>query len=85
VQLSLLRSESLSSKCAKLQIVATIEITLQDHSIIACLHHIYCIWVLFFTHIPLMVNRTFNTTPMEKLQQHPLLFKTNRIDRMFFL
>jgi len=58
---------------------ATIESTCCDHSIIACLHHIYM--VLFFTHIPFVVNRTFNATPAERLQQH-LLFSTNRT---FFL
>jgi len=32
------------------------------------------------------VNRTFNATPTERLQQHPLLFTTNHtIDRTFFL
>jgi len=25
--------------------------------------------VLFFTHIPFMVNHTFNATPLERLQQ----------------
>ena len=28
-----------------------------------------CIWVLFFAHIPFVVNRTFNATPAERLQQ----------------
>jgi len=28
------------------------------------------IWVLFFEHIPFVVNRTFNATPTERLQQH---------------
>jgi len=31
-----------------------------DHSIIAFLHHIYIL--LFFVHIPFVVNHTFNTT-----------------------
>jgi len=26
-------------------------------------------WVLFFAHIPFMVNHTFNATPTERLQQ----------------
>jgi len=26
------------------------------------------IWVLFFAHIPFVVNRTFNATPTERLQ-----------------
>ena len=36
-------------------------------------------------HIPFVVNHTFNATPVERLQQHPLLFTTNRTDRTFFL
>jgi len=47
---------------------ATIEITCRDHSIIACSRHIYM--VLFFAHIPFVVNRTFNATPTERLQQY---------------
>ena len=42
------------------------------------------IWVLFFVHIQFVVNRTFNATPLERLQQHPLLFTMNCSDRMFF-
>jgi len=41
--------------------------------------------VLFFTHIQFVVNHTFNTTPPEMLQQHPLLFTTNRTNRTFFV
>ena len=40
--------------------------------------------VLFFRHIRFVVNNTFNATPPERLQQHPLLFTTNRTDRTFF-
>ena len=44
------------------------------------------IWMmLFFTHIPLVGNHTFNATPPERLQQHPLLFTTNRTNRTFFV
>jgi len=42
---------------------ALLEVTHQDHSI-----GIY-IWVLFFANIPFVVNRTFNATPTERLQQ----------------
>jgi len=51
---------------------AIIEITWRDHSGIACSCHIYCtsIWVLFFTHIPFVVNRTFNATSTKMLQQY---------------
>jgi len=58
-----LRSESPSGKCAKLHTVATTNNrdTCRNHSIIACSHHIYM--VLFFAHIPFMVNRTFSATP----------------------
>ena len=41
--------------------------------------------VLFFTHIPFMVNHIINATPPERLQQHPLPFTTNRTDRTFFV
>jgi len=41
--------------------------------------------VLFFMHILLVVNHTFNTTPLERFQQHPLLFTTNHTDRTFFV
>jgi len=43
------------------------------------------IWVLIFVHILFVVNRTFNATPIKRLQQHPLLFTTNRTDRTFLL
>jgi len=41
--------------------------------------------VLFFAHIPFVVNRAFSATPTERLQQHPLFFTTKRTDRTFFL
>ena len=31
--------------------------------------------VLFFTHIPFLVNHTINATPPERLQQHPSFFQ----------
>jgi len=62
---------------------ATIEITRRDHSIIACSRHIYI--VFFFTHIPFVVNQTFNAMPPERLQQHPLLFTMNRTNHAFFV
>jgi len=61
---------------------ATIEITRRDHSIIACSRHMYM--VLFFAHIPFVVNRTFSATPAKRLQQHPLVFTTKRTVRTFF-
>jgi len=48
---------------------ATIEITRRDHSIIACSRHIYM--VVFYAHIPFVVNHTINTMPIERLQQPP--------------
>jgi len=52
---------------------ATIEITRRDHSIIACSRHVYM--VLFFAHIPFVVNHTFNATPpalrLQQLQPLP--------------
>ena len=47
---------------------ATIEIMHRNHSIIACSRHIYV--VLFFAYILFMVNHTFNTTSMKRLQQY---------------
>jgi len=46
--------------------------------------HIMYILMLFFAHIPLVMNCTFNATPELRLQQHPLLFTTNRTDHTFF-
>jgi len=59
----------------KVQVTCAQSFTLWQHAtiditIIACSHHIY-IWVLFFMHIPFMVNRTFNATPTERLQHCP--------------
>jgi len=39
----------------------------RDHSIISCLRHMYM--VLFFAHIPFVVNRAISATPTESLQQ----------------
>jgi len=39
----------------------------RDHSVIACSRHVYM--VLFFAHIPFVVNRAFSATPMKRLQQ----------------
>ena len=46
----------------------TIQIMRRNHSVIACSRHVYV--VLFFAHIPFVVNHTFNATPAETLQQH---------------
>jgi len=45
---------------------ATMEFTRRDHSVIACSRHIYM--VLFFMHIPFVVNRAFSAKPAERLQ-----------------
>jgi len=50
-----------------------------------CLLALHICMVLFFAHIPFVVNHTINATPPEELQQHPLLFTTNRTDRTFFV
>ena len=69
---ALLRSGSPSGKCAKLRTVAASNN--RDHtpwSLCYCLFAPHmCIWVLFFAHIPFVVNCTFNATPTERLQQH---------------
>jgi len=50
------------------------------NSNIACLCHIF-LWLLFFAHIPFVVNRTFIATPTERLQQKELKppLGTNRV------
>ena len=53
---------------------ATIEVTCHDHSIIACSRHIYVL--LFFAHIPFVVNHTINATPPQRLQQRQILIST---------
>jgi len=66
----LLRSESPSGMCGKLRTVAASNN--RDHapqSLSFLLVLATYIWVLFFTHIPFVVNRTFNATPAETLQQ----------------
>ena len=80
----LLWSESPSGKCAKLHTVTASNN--RDHPTRSrCLFVPIYIWVCFFSHIPFMVNRTFNATSTERLQKHPFLFATNRTDRTFFL
>jgi len=67
----LLRSESPSAKCAKLHTLAASNNRDQmQWSLYYCLFapHIYV--VLFFAHIPFVVNCTFNATPVERLQQY---------------
>jgi len=54
-------------------------------SLYCCLFAPHICIVLFFTHISFVVNHTINATPPERLQQHPLLFTTNRTDRTFFV
>jgi len=44
------------------------EIARRTHSIMAYSRGIYVL--LFFTHIPFVVNHTLNATPAERLQQH---------------
>jgi len=52
---------------------ALLKVTRLDHSIGITLLLLVCAtytWVLFFTHIPFVVNRTVNATPTERLQHH---------------
>jgi len=39
------------------------------------------IWVVFFAHIPFVVNRTFNPTPTERLQHNHTLFDFLHLSR----
>jgi len=62
--------------CAKLRTVAASNN--RDHasqSILLLLARTTYMMVLFFTHIPLVVNHTINATPPERLQQYQILKK----------
>ena len=66
----LFQLESPSGKCTKLHTVAASNNS--SHAMITLLLLVRAtyIWVLFFTHIPFVVNHTFDATPTESLQQH---------------
>ena len=55
---------------------ALLEVTHRDHSIgitlLLFVHATYIYILFFFTHIPFVVNHTFNATPPERLQQYSL-------------
>ena len=73
-----------SGMCAKLRTVAASNNRGHaSQSLLLLLARATYIMVLFFTHIPFVVNHTINATPPERLQQHPLLFATT--DRAFFV
>jgi len=81
----LLRSEMPSGMCAKLRTVAACNNRVHmPWSLCYCLFAPHICMVLFFAHIPFVVNHTINATPPERLQQHLLLFTTNHTDRTFF-
>ena len=68
---ALLRSEIPSGMCAKLRTVAASNN--RDHArnlSYYCLLAPHICMVLFFTHIPFVVNHTINATQPERLQQH---------------
>jgi len=70
----LLRSEIPSGICAKLRTVAASNNRVHmPWSLYYCLFEPHICMVLFFTHIPFVVNHTINATPPERLQQcyHP--------------
>jgi len=72
------KSRAASAQSFTLAQQATIEIKCHDHSIIACSRHLHM--VLFFAHIPFVVNRAFNATPAERLQQYDFKCKWQRRD-----
>ena len=78
-----MRSEIPSGMCAKLRTVAASNNRVQM-PFYYCLFALHICMVLFFMHIPFVVEHTINATPPEWLQQHPLLF-TIRTDRTFFV
>ena len=68
---TLLRSEIPSGICAKLRTVAVSNNRVHmPWSLYYCLFVPQICMVLFFTHIPFVVNHTINTTPPERLQQY---------------
>ena len=70
----LLRSEIPSGICAKLRTVAASNNRVHmPWSLYYCLFVPHICMVLFFTHIPFMVNHTFNATLPERLQQSLLV------------
>ena len=70
---TLLRSEIPSGMCAKLHTVAASNNRIHmPWSLYYCLFAPVLSMVLFFTHIPFVVNHTFNATPPERLQQTPI-------------
>jgi len=80
------RSEIPSGMCAKFHTVTASNN--RDHasqSLLLLLARATYIMVLFFMHIPFVLNHTINATPPERLQQHPVLFTTNRTDHTFFV
>ena len=65
-----LRSEIASGICAKLRTVAASNNRVHmPWSLCYCLFAPHIRMVLFFTHIPFVVNHTINATPPERLQQ----------------
>jgi len=61
------------SKYCSLASQLLLEVTRLDHSIGITILLLVCatyIWVLIFTYIPFVVNRTMNATPTDRLQHH---------------
>jgi len=70
-EMFLLQLESPGRKCAKLHTVAAS--SNRDHMPWSLYYGLLApylyVWVVFFALIPFVVNRTFNATPTERLQQ----------------
>jgi len=75
-----------SGICAKLRTVAARNNRVHmPWSLYYCLFAPRICMVLFFTHIPFVVDHTINATPPERLQQHTLHFTMNCTNRTFFV
>ena len=75
---TMLRSEMPSGMCAKLRTVAASNNRVHmPWSLYYCLFAPHICMVLFFTHIPSVVNHTINATPPERLQQPSHLKPSN--------
>ena len=71
IQILVSRSEIPSCMCTKLRTVAASNNRVHmPWSLYYCLFAPHTCMVLFFTHIPFVVNHTFNATPPERLQHY---------------
>jgi len=76
---TLLRLENLNAKCTKLHTCSKQQLRSHVMLILYLLVQATYVWVLLFTHIPFVVNRTFNAT-LTKRWKH---FQLTRLQRWY--